>query len=965
MGKIIASTYEILREIGSGGGGIVYLGRHLRLNKEIVLKAYKRTGAARPAVLSREVDALKNLSHTYIPQVYDYVEEDGVTYSVMDFIEGESLDKPLKRGEHFSQPQVIEWSCQLLDALCYLHSRPPYGILHSDIKPANIMLTPEGDIRLIDFNIALALGETGAVRVGFSRGYASPEHYGIAYLPPSAQAGGAETVVPADDPKTQLPTGPETQLSRGSSTTGGAALLDVRSDIYSLGATLYHLLTGRRPAQNAEEVAPIRPEEASPAVAAIIRKAMAPNPEERYQTAAEMLYAFEHLHENDPRTKRRKRRALVTAGVLAALFLTGVLCTFTGLKQMERAQELERIAAETSERVLAAVSASERAYQSGDIPEAVRLAMEALEPESAYLPRAQKVLTDALGVYELSDAFRPSRSLPLPGAPLKTALSPGGNWAAALVSGELLVFDTKSGEQTASLPAESSALSDMVFAAEDAILYAGEGALRRWDLSSGTERWAGKPATAIALSSDGTTVSGAYKDKPFATVYDAQTGRILQTVSFGEKRPYAPENDLFADPEDNLFALSGDGRYLAVSFSDGGLQIFDVKTGEAAITVFDTSDFTHFEGGFSGRYMAFSATGEAGSFFAVIDTETGEQTGSFSSPNPFHVRADEDGIVVSSENLLVELEPVTGEQRELAYAGADITGFARSGGYTLTALADGSTALFDGAAALMETREDVCDFLALAGDFALTGNRDTPSLRLLRMETHPEAQVFAYDRDYLHDEARLSGDGGVMLYRYDGFRVYGADGTLLADEALPDSARVYDQQYRREEGGGYLEVSYYDGTVRRYSAGDGRLLSEEAGTAPDGTLEEEFLTDHLRIAAPLHGAATAYDRETGEVVRELEKDDYLTYATQVGDYVVTEYITSQGERYGLLLDGDCETLAYLPGLCDILPDGTLLFDDMRGNLRKSPVYSLEELMALAKAREAEPDPNEAHGPVLE
>ena len=90
-GRIIASNYEIIKEIGAGGGGIVYLGRHRNLNKLIVLKADKRTqspesgsvakkpsSSFNPEMLSREVDALKNLNHTYIPQVYDYVEEDGV-----------------------------------------------------------------------------------------------------------------------------------------------------------------------------------------------------------------------------------------------------------------------------------------------------------------------------------------------------------------------------------------------------------------------------------------------------------------------------------------------------------------------------------------------------------------------------------------------------------------------------------------------------------------------------------------------------------------------------------------------------------------------------------------------------------------------------------------------------------------------------------------------------------------------
>ena len=173
------------------------------------------------------------------------------------------------------------------------------------------------------------------------------------------------------------------------------------------------------------------------------------------------------------------------------------------------------------------------------------------------------------------------------------------------------------------------------------------------------------------------------------------------------------------------------------------------------------------------------------------------------------------------------------------------------------------------------------------------------------------------------------------------------DGTVLADVDIPDAEQVYDQQYRRDESGSYLDVIYNDGLVRSYSAVDGGLLSESRGGAPDTTLYEEFFTDRLRITSPLHGTPAAYDRKTGELVRELEPDAYLTYVTQVGDHVVTEYISAQGERYGLLLDGDCETLADLPELCDITADGTLVFDDMMGNLRTSRIYSIQELMALA------------------
>ena len=87
MAKVIGSTYKIIRQIGSGGGGNVYLAEHTRLGKLVVLKADKRRITTRPELLRREVDILKNLRHSYIPQVYDYFAENDITYSVMDFIE--------------------------------------------------------------------------------------------------------------------------------------------------------------------------------------------------------------------------------------------------------------------------------------------------------------------------------------------------------------------------------------------------------------------------------------------------------------------------------------------------------------------------------------------------------------------------------------------------------------------------------------------------------------------------------------------------------------------------------------------------------------------------------------------------------------------------------------------------------------------------------------------------------------
>lgn len=939
MSQILASTYEITGRLGSGGGGVVYEGRHLRLGKKVVLKADKRTLAAPPEVLRREVDTLKNLSHTYIPQVYDFVVEDGVVYTVMDYIEGESLDKPLKRGEWFSQPQVIQWAKELLEALCYLHSQPPYGILHGDIKPANIMRTPQGDIRLIDFNIALFLGEEGAVRVGYSQGYASPEHYG------STSSGETEaaTELLNEEQQTEAMTEPMSSASGApSSTSRRGGILDTRSDLYSLGATLYHLLTGRRPAKNAREVSPILDEGVSPAVADIIRKAMEPDPEERYQSAEEMLFDFAHLYENDFRTKRLRRQKAVVAGVLAAVFLAGGLCTFLGLKQMEQAEEQRRLAAETAERALTAVTASEAAFRAGDLPAAVCRATEALD--SPLSVRAQKALTDALGVYDLSSGFKPWRRLDLPAAPVKAVLSPGGTRAASLAGGRVFVFDTQSGEMLAELTADPSALSGLVFSGEDTLYYAGEGALTAYDLAENRKLWAGKPATGVALSADGSTLAAIYKDENVAAVYDAVSGEVLRAVTFQNRRQRI-EGEVFADAGDNLFALSGDGEWLAVSFSDGSLTVFDLSDTENDLILLERSDYTHFEGGFFGQYFAFSATRQGESIFAVIDMETMEQIGGFQSVNPFRVQTDETGIAVATENILVRLDPKTGEQTELAYPAGDIAAFALDGSYALTAL-NGSYAFFDDGALLMEQAEGLCDFVAVAGDFSLLADRNTPALRVLRLEQHPKAHWFAYDPEFPHDEARVSRAGNVMLFQYDGFRLYGPDGAILAETALPDPAGVYDQQFRREAD--CLEVLYRDGTVRRWSASDGQLLSEAKGEPPDGTMEEVFLTDRLRIISPLHGTPAAYDRESGERVRELEKEDYLTYVTQVGEYIVTEYVTAQGKRYGLLLNGECETLAILPGLCDILEDDVLVFDDMRGNLWQSHIYSTEELKALSE-----------------
>lgn len=957
MAQVIAGTYEVIQQIGSGGSGIVYLARHLRLGKLVVLKASRRAMSRRPEMLRREVDAMKNLSHTYIPQVYDFFEENGTVYTVVDYVEGESLDKPLKRGERPSQAQVIEWACELLDALNYLHTRPPCGILHADIKPANIMLTPQGDIRLIDFNIALALGEEGAVRVGYSFGYASPEHYHSADVvlssasfsgvaddacpttetldkPPATEKVVAETEMLATEPAAPV-SGSSPQSSRKT------RLLDARSDIYSLGATLYHLLTGQRPPQSAYEVAPIPRSAASPAVAAIIQKAMQPDPDERYQSAAEMLYDFQHLYQQDPRTVRYKKAVRCTAALLCVLFLAGGALTFLGLRQKERAKN-----------ALVLAEYSQDAYRRGDAEAALQYALDAIPRnggslETPYTPQAQRALTQALGVYRLSDSFAAHTLLQLPSEPLKLALSESGGCLAVLVQGEVRLYDTASGQLTAQLPADPSAQSDVVFAKET-LYYAGADGLCCYDTAAGRQLWQGEPATAIACADDGLTVAAIYKDAEQALVYDAASGQLRYRVDFGGQHQELPYNDIFADAGNNLLAVSNDGRWLAASFSGGALTLFDLENGRKW-EVYASSAYTSFEGGFYGSYFAYAANGSNKAEFAAVDTRNASIACSASNTIPYHVYADSRGILVSSGNVLVQVEPASGQQVEMAYTAADITGFSRDG-YT-AALSDNKTCTITdktAAAVAKVTSDDALDLVSLRSGTAVLASRSAPYVRVLKLENHSDAQLFTYDPSYAHSEARVSTDRStVMLYRHDAFRLYRMDGTMICEQAIPDADQIYDQQYRRRDGQCVLEVIYYSGLIRAYSAADGSVVSEEQGQQPDKSLLEEFQTDELRIVSPLHGAPEVYDRATGEKLGTLESQDYLTYVTQVGQYVIAEYMTIEGERYGMLLDEQRAILADLPGLCDILPDGTLVFDDMRGNLRQSRIYSTQELTTLA------------------
>ena len=184
-GTVLDGKYEILKEIGRGGMSIVYLARDNRLNKQWAVKEMKNDGTkSRETLLKgleREANILKDVDHPVLPRIVDIINSRGIIYVVMDFIEGANIAEILKEEGAQPQEKVIDWGRQLASALDYLHSMNP-PIIYRDMKPSNVMLRPEGGVKLIDFGTAkeFTIENNADTTALGTRGYAAPEQFGDA-----------------------------------------------------------------------------------------------------------------------------------------------------------------------------------------------------------------------------------------------------------------------------------------------------------------------------------------------------------------------------------------------------------------------------------------------------------------------------------------------------------------------------------------------------------------------------------------------------------------------------------------------------------------------------------------------------------------------------------------------------------------------------------------------------------------
>jgi len=290
---LLQNRYVILRSIGQGGMGTVYLAKDQRLGNTVALKETLFTDAPMRRAFEREARILAQVRHPALPKVIDHFEEGDGQFLVMEFIQGDDLEVMLaQRGQPFAVGQVLHWTDQLLDALDYLHTQE-MPILHRDIKPANLKLTSRDQIILLDFG--LAKGSVGLMTsVATSRSV-------LGFTPNFA-------------PLEQI---------QGTGT-------DARSDLYALGTTIYYLLTGvippdaltRAAASVNEERDPLSPlqevnTQVSYAVSEVLRRAMSQSPKQRPANAAEMRRSLREAQEPLSTDSREAKTLALTPNVQA------------------------------------------------------------------------------------------------------------------------------------------------------------------------------------------------------------------------------------------------------------------------------------------------------------------------------------------------------------------------------------------------------------------------------------------------------------------------------------------------------------------------------------------------------------------------------------------------------------------------------------------------------------------------
>lgn len=304
IGSLLDGKYKILNKIGQGGMSVVYLAMNEKANKQWAIKEMRKEKNKNYEIMKQslitETNLLKELKHPYLPSIADIIENDDTIIIVMDYVEGRPLSDILSEEGVIEEDKVADYAIQLCDVLDYLHSQNP-PIIYRDLKPANIMLRPDGKITLIDFGTARkynydSVSDTTCLG---TIGYAAPEQFA------------GETL----------------------------RQTDARTDIYNLGATMYHLLTGVNPSEPPYELYPIRrwDESLSNGLEKIILRATRKDPDKRFNDCKEMSYALQHFRDLDDSyiATQKKKIYLFAVSLILSFTFFSMAIVVNGMEKRE------------------------------------------------------------------------------------------------------------------------------------------------------------------------------------------------------------------------------------------------------------------------------------------------------------------------------------------------------------------------------------------------------------------------------------------------------------------------------------------------------------------------------------------------------------------------------------------------------------------------------------------------------